>query len=190
MSLIHAFGTRPARTVVRHEDMQANGRRTSMRPRCLKGARPRRVPRQDPGAARGERDAPRSANEFAALAERLQRALVRERGRTARQDASGHGGNRRDGNHVLTISMQIEAEYRAIPNLRLTRWQAARLWDLEQGECDEAIAALVRRRVLRETPGRLHAPREIGRAGTAGHFAMAFEVTFSANPRMLVVARA
>jgi hypothetical protein len=49
--------------------------------------------------------------------------------------------------------MQIEAEFRAIPNLRLTKWQAARLWDLDQGECDEAIAALVRNRVLRETPG-------------------------------------
>ncbi len=94
----------------------------------------------------------KSADEFAALAERLQRALVRERARGGRAGTNGHGANG-DGNRILTISMQIEAEYRAIPNLRLTRWQAARLWDLDQRECDEAIAALVRTRVLRETPG-------------------------------------
>jgi hypothetical protein len=95
----------------------------------------------------------KSAEEFAALAERLQGALVRERAKTARDGSAGRPGNRPDANHVLTISMQIEAEFRAIPNLRLTRWQAARLWDLDQTECDEAIAALVRNRVLRETPG-------------------------------------
>jgi hypothetical protein len=95
----------------------------------------------------------RSAEEFAALAERLQGALVLERAKTTREGSAGRPGNRPDANHVLTISMQIEAEFRAIPNLRLTKWQAARLWDLDQGECDEAIAALVRNRVLRETPG-------------------------------------
>lgn len=95
----------------------------------------------------------KSAEEFAALAERLQGALVRERAKTTREGSMGRPGNRPDANHVLTISMQIEAEFRAIPNLRLTRWQAARLWDLDQTECDEALAALVRNRVLRETPG-------------------------------------
>jgi hypothetical protein len=94
----------------------------------------------------------KSADEFAALAERLQRALVRERARGGRAGTNGHA-NGSDGNRILTISMQIEAEYRAIPNLRLTRWQAARLWDLDQRECDEAIASLVKNRVLRETPG-------------------------------------
>ena len=95
----------------------------------------------------------KSADEFAALAERLQRALVRERARGGRAGTNGHSAADSDGNRILTISMQIEAEYRSIPNLRLTRWQAARLWDLDQRECDEAIAALVRNRVLRETPG-------------------------------------
>jgi hypothetical protein len=95
----------------------------------------------------------KSADEFAALAERLQRALTLERAKTAREGAAGGPGDRTDANHVLTIAMQIEAEFRAIPNLRVTRWQAARLWDLDQNECDEAIAALVRNRVLRETPG-------------------------------------
>jgi hypothetical protein len=95
----------------------------------------------------------KSADEFAALAERLQRALVRERARGGRAGTNGHSAGEHGGNRILTISMQIEAEYRSIPNLRLTRWQAARLWDLDQRECDEAIAALVRSRVLRETPG-------------------------------------
>lgn len=95
----------------------------------------------------------KSAEEFAALAERLQGALVLERAKTTREGSAGRPGNRPDANHVLTVAMQIEAEFRAIPNLRLTKWQAARLWDLDQGECDEAIAALVRNRVLRETPG-------------------------------------
>ena len=95
----------------------------------------------------------RSADEFAALAERLQRALVRERARNGRAGTNGRSDHGGEGNRILTVSMQIEAEYRAIPNLRLTRWQAARLWDLDQRECDEAIAALVRDRVLRETPG-------------------------------------
>jgi predicted RNase H-like nuclease (RuvC/YqgF family) len=94
----------------------------------------------------------KSADEFAALAERLQRALVRERARGGRAGNNAQSAAS-DSNRILTISMQIEAEYRSIPNLRLTRWQAARLWDLDQRECDEAIAALVRNRVLRETPG-------------------------------------
>ncbi len=95
----------------------------------------------------------KSADEFAALAERLQRALVRERGLARRAGSNGSATEPAHGNHILTISMQIEAEFRAIPNLRLTRWQAARLWDLDQNECDAAIATLVRNRVLRETPG-------------------------------------
>jgi hypothetical protein len=95
----------------------------------------------------------KSADEFAALAERLQRALVRERARGGHASTNGHSMSPTDGNRILSISMQIEAEYDAIPNLRLTRWQAARLWDLDQRECDEAIAGLVRKRVLRETPG-------------------------------------
>jgi hypothetical protein len=95
----------------------------------------------------------KSADEFAALAERLQRALARERAQGGRAGANGSASEPGTGNRLLTISMQIEAEFRAIPNLRLTRWQAARLWDLDQAECDAAIAALVRNRVLRETPG-------------------------------------
>lgn len=89
-----------------------------------------------------------SADQFAALAERLQLALGRERAARGAASAMRPGSD-----DVASISMQIEAEYSAIPNLRLTRWQAARLWNLDQAVCDAAISSLVQRRVLRETPG-------------------------------------
>ena len=140
--------------------IHANGGRTSQS-QATRGEKPPAANATDHGAClerirelREENEVLRkSAEEFAALAERLQGALVLERAKTTREGSAGRPGNRPDANHVLTISMQIEAEFRAIPNLRLTKWQAARLWDLDQGECDEAIAALVRNRVLRETPG-------------------------------------
>lgn len=89
-----------------------------------------------------------SAEQFAALAERLQVALVRERAARGAPSPIRTGAD-----DPVGISTQIEAEYAAIPNLRLTRWQAARLWNLDQTVCDAAISALVERRVLRETPG-------------------------------------
>lgn len=152
MSLIHTAGAQSGQTVrpheVRHRDRPchtgepANAERPADHQACLETIRELR---EENEVLR------RSADQFAALAERLQRALVRERGKGPRDGSNGSSASPRDGSHVLTISMQIEAEFRAIPNLRLTRWQAARLWDLEQGECDEAIAALVRSRVLCET---------------------------------------
>lgn len=90
-----------------------------------------------------------SADQFAALAERLQKALVRERARTGREVLPWRGA----ADQAESVAQQIEAEYRAIPNLRLTRWQAARLWNLDQALCDAAIETLVRKRVLRETAG-------------------------------------
>lgn len=92
-----------------------------------------------------------SADQFAALAERLQHALARERARALREGHSSTGHHAQE--TLLAVTAQIEAEYRAVPNLRLTRWQAARLWDLDQAVCDQAIATLVQQRVLRETPG-------------------------------------
>ncbi len=152
MSLTHAFGNQSGRTIQRHE-VPAGERAAHLETlhgveasadhsACLDRMR----------ELREENEILRkSADEFAALAERLQRALMRERGRGGR--GTNGAGTDNDGNHILAISMQIEAEFRAIPNLRLTRWQAARLWDLNQTECDAAIAALVKNRVLRETPG-------------------------------------
>jgi predicted RNase H-like nuclease (RuvC/YqgF family) len=149
MSLMHAAGSHTGRTIqARETQTDGHGHNPAAADEaahaaCLETIR----------ELREENESLRkSADEFAALAERLQRALVRERRRTDRDGSKG-SPDRFDGNHVLTISMQIEAEFRAIPNLRLTRWQAARLWDLEQEECDAAIAALVKSRVLRETPG-------------------------------------
>jgi hypothetical protein len=151
MSLTHATGIQTGRPPRRHEISDERSGHSSqegiaeeaVHETCLETIR----------ELREENEVLRkSADEFAALAERLQRALVRERGKAARA-GSKSAADRPDGNHLLTVSMQIEAEFRAIPNLRLTRWQAARLWDLEQSDCDEAIAALVRSRVLRETPG-------------------------------------
>ncbi len=91
-----------------------------------------------------------SADQFAALAERLQITLGRERGRTAREASTPARVTATDPASIATL---IEAEYRAIPNLRLTRWQAARLWNLDQAVCDTAIATLLDKRVLRETSG-------------------------------------
>src|SRR4051794_14601724 len=147
MSMIHSAGAQARATILRHE-VHAGERAAHTEladdpdhDACVAAIRELR---EENELLR------RSANEFAALAERLQRALVRERGRTTRQNATGPADRAADGNYILTISLQIEAEFSAIPNLRLTRWQAARLWDLEQAECDEALASLVRSRVLRE----------------------------------------
>ncbi len=90
-----------------------------------------------------------SADQFAALAERLQTTLRNERSKTARDQTSP----RTVASDPASISTLIEAEYRAIPNLRLTRWQAARLWNLDQTLCDAAISALLEKRILRETSG-------------------------------------
>lgn len=91
-----------------------------------------------------------SADQFAALAERLQITLGHERARAARDASTPPRVNATD---PAAISTLIEAEYRAIPNLRLTRWQAARLWNLDQAVCDTAITALLDKRVLRESSG-------------------------------------
>jgi hypothetical protein len=45
----------------------------------------------------------------------------------------------------------IQAEYREMPGLNLTRAQMLRLWGLDPSECDALIAALVDARVLRRT---------------------------------------
>jgi hypothetical protein len=57
-----------------------------------------------------------------------------------------------DGAHKLTsLRVRVQKEFEAFPNLRLTRWQAARLWNLEFPECDALLKRLVAARVLRET---------------------------------------
>jgi hypothetical protein len=50
-----------------------------------------------------------------------------------------------------TLRARIENEFRELPGLRLTRWQAARLWSLDATECEMILKHLVAVRVLRET---------------------------------------
>ena len=49
------------------------------------------------------------------------------------------------------IVRRIQAEYREMPGLRLTPAQAQRLWNLNRGTCEAALARLVDRRFLFET---------------------------------------
>ena len=45
----------------------------------------------------------------------------------------------------------IEAEYRELPGLNLTRRQIQRIWGLDEGACDSVVKSLMTRRILRET---------------------------------------
>jgi len=54
-------------------------------------------------------------------------------------------------NRLAMLRKRIEGEFREMPGLRLTRWQAARLWSLDAAECEAVLARLVAARVLRET---------------------------------------
>jgi hypothetical protein len=53
---------------------------------------------------------------------------------------------------LLLLRTRIESEFRELPGLRLTRWQAARLWSLDMIECEAVLNRMVAARVLRETP--------------------------------------
>jgi hypothetical protein len=46
----------------------------------------------------------------------------------------------------------IQAEYREMPDLRLSKTQMQRLWGLDPFVCDALVDALVAARVLRRTP--------------------------------------
>jgi len=45
----------------------------------------------------------------------------------------------------------IQAEYREMPGLTLTKRQVCRFWSLEAGECDAVLDALVEARFLAKT---------------------------------------
>ena len=49
---------------------------------------------------------------------------------------------------VTAWLIRIEAEYREMPGLRLTREQVKRLWGLDDAICDAVIEALITRHVL------------------------------------------
>lgn len=49
-----------------------------------------------------------------------------------------------------TLSL-IRMEYAELPGLKLTMWQAQRLWDLSEDVCARAMAALTESRFLART---------------------------------------
>jgi hypothetical protein len=46
---------------------------------------------------------------------------------------------------------RIKAEYRELPGLQLTPWQAQRLWGLDKVQCDAILEVLVETSFLRKT---------------------------------------
>jgi hypothetical protein len=46
---------------------------------------------------------------------------------------------------------RVRREYEELPGLRLTRWQAQRLWRLDPGECELVLTSLVRSTFLTES---------------------------------------
>jgi hypothetical protein len=54
-----------------------------------------------------------------------------------------------DLDHALT---RIEMDYREMPDLKLTYWQARRLWNLDDEVCEQALARLVASKFLHRTP--------------------------------------
>jgi len=53
--------------------------------------------------------------------------------------------------HIIDWLRLVEAEYREIPGLNLTRPQVRRLWGLDDTTCDEVLGTLESRHVLRRT---------------------------------------
>jgi len=53
---------------------------------------------------------------------------------------------------LAALRDRVHKEFQELPGLRLTRWQAVRLWGLEFAECDLVMKNLLAARILRETP--------------------------------------
>ena len=54
--------------------------------------------------------------------------------------------------HVQQAIEMIQAEYERTPGLRVTFWQAQRLWNLPSESCEHALTALIRARFLVPAP--------------------------------------
>ena len=52
---------------------------------------------------------------------------------------------------TATLVNRIKAEYRELPGLQLTPWQAQRLWGLDQVQCEAILEVLVETSFLRKT---------------------------------------
>lgn len=48
------------------------------------------------------------------------------------------------------LVQRVRREYEELPGLRLTRWQAQRLWRLDPNECEVVLTSLVRSTFLME----------------------------------------
>jgi hypothetical protein len=49
----------------------------------------------------------------------------------------------RDNNHDHDLQRRIRAEFAEMPGLKLTVWQASRLFNLEAGRCERVLSELV-----------------------------------------------
>jgi len=77
--------------------------------------------------------------------------------------------NSREMSEVEQALTRIEAEYREMPDLRLTVWQAHRLWNLESDVCEAALNALVTARFLCRTHDGAYLRRGVSSPARAGH---------------------
>ena len=50
-----------------------------------------------------------------------------------------------------TVLRRIRMEYVEMPDLRLTCWQASRLWNLDQAACSAILTALIQDHFLSQT---------------------------------------
>jgi hypothetical protein len=66
---------------------------------------------------------------------------------------------------LLNVLTRIQMEYIEMPDLKLTLWQARRLWNLEVDVCQAALGALVDARFLWQTRDGAYL-RRTGSAGT------------------------
>jgi hypothetical protein len=58
---------------------------------------------------------------------------------------------------VIDWTRVIQAEYREMPGLRLTKPQVRRLWGLDPQTCDRVLDVLVTSAVLKKTPRQTYA---------------------------------
>jgi DNA-binding IclR family transcriptional regulator len=63
--------------------------------------------------------------------------------------------DRRDG----ALLRRIRAEYQEMPGLRLTLWQASRLWGVDQDTCARVVASLTEEGFLTRTADGAYASR-------------------------------
>jgi hypothetical protein len=54
--------------------------------------------------------------------------------------------------------LRVQGEYREMPRLSLTLPQAARLWGLDQGTCEQVLTKLIERRVLKRPSNGTYRP--------------------------------